>query len=155
MTDSRRGSGWGPYLAEAERNRDAHASIGLVPTAGQLNGHTMVALGARRIVVTYDPETDSIDLLRTVVQLVRLAAVAAARRDATGEIHTAEEKIAEALATLSTIDTIEKAAGAITKSAAKISGESSVLRTEITCLLKQAAAALLGAKEGGASDVAA
>lgn len=155
MTDSCRDSGWGPYLAEAERNREAHASIGVVRSAEQLRGHTMIALGARRVVVAYDPETDSLDLLRTVVQIVRLAAVAAAQRDTSGEIQTAEEKITEALRTLSKIDTIEKAAGAITKSAAKISGESSALRTEITCLLRQAAAALSGAAQERSADVAA
>ena len=155
MTDSRRGSGWGPYLAEAERNRGAQASIGLVRSTDQLNDNTLITLGARRIVVAYDPETDNPDLLRTVVQLVRLAAIAVAQRDNTGEIRTAEEKIDEALATLSKIDSIEKTAGLISKSAIKIGSESGALRTEITRLLKQAATALIGAKADGDSDVAA
>jgi hypothetical protein len=90
-----------------------------------------------------------------VVQLVRLAAIAVAQRDNTGEIRTAEEKIDEALATLSKIDSIEKTAGLISKSAIKIGSESGALRTEITRLLKQAATALIGAKADGDSDVAA
>lgn len=147
MTDSQRGSGWGPYLAEAERNRAAQASIGLVRTPEQLRGSTVMALGARRIVLAYDPEHDRPDLLRTVVQLVRLAAVAA-QRDHTGEIRTAEEKIQEALATLSKIDTIEKTAGLIAKSASTISGEADALRTEVTRLLKQAGAALAAPRGG-------
>jgi hypothetical protein len=154
MTDSQRGSGWGPYLAEAERNRGALASIGLVRSPDQLRGNTLISLGARRIVLAYDAEADSPDLLRTVVQIVRLAAVAAAKRDDDGEIVTAQEKIDEALATLSKIDTIEQTAGLISKSALKISGESGALRTEITRLLRQAAAALVGAKVGS-RDVAA
>ena len=155
MSDSPRSSGWGPYLAEAERNRDAYASIGLVRFAEQLRGHTMIALGARRIVLAYDPETDRPDLLRTVVQVVRLAAVAVAQRAGGGELRIAEEKISAALAALSRIDTIETAAGAISKSAAKISGESGALRLEITCLLRQAAAALSGTADGGTPEVAA
>jgi hypothetical protein len=111
-------------------------------------------LGARRIVLAFDPEADSPDLLRTVVQIVRLAAAAASKRDTDGEIVTAQEKIDEALVTLSKIDTIEQTAGLISKSALKISSESGTLRTEITRLLRQAAAALVGAKASGA-DVAA
>lgn len=155
MTDSHRGAGWGPYLAEAERNRGAYASIGVVRSPEQLDGHVLVALGARRLVLAYDPETDPPDLIRTVVQLVRLAAVAAAHRDATGEIQTAEEKIGAALATLTRIDAIEKAAGSIAKSAVTVSSESGALRTEISCLLKQAAAALVGVQGGGSAEVAA
>jgi hypothetical protein len=130
------------------------ASIGLVRSPDELRGSTMITLGARRIVLAYDPEVDSPDLLRTVVQIARLAAVAAAHRDNAGEIVTAQEKIDEALATLSKIDTIEQAAGLISKSALKITSESGALRTEITRLLKQAAAALVGAK-AGSPDVAA
>jgi len=156
MSDSSRGAGWGPYLAEAERNRSALASIGLVRSRDQLNGNSMISLGARRIVVAYDPESDSPDLLRTVVQLSRLAAIAAARSDNSGEIHAAQEKIDEALVTLGQIDSIDKLASQISKSAIKISGDSGGLRTELTRLLKQAAAALAGVKtEDGASDVAA
>ena len=156
MSDSARGAGWGPYLAEAERNRGALASIGLVRSPDQLNGNSMISLGARRIVLAYDPESDGPDLLRTVVQLSRLAAIAAARSDNSGEIHAAQEKIDEALVTLGKIDSIDKLASQISKSAIKISGDSGGLRTELTRLLKQAAAALAGVKtEGGASDVAA
>ena len=156
MSDSARGAGWGPYLAEAERNRGALASIGLVRSAEQLNGNSVITLGARRIVLAYDPEADSSDLLRTVVQLSRLAAVAAARSDNSGEIHAAQDKIDEALLTLSKIDSIDKLASQISKSAIKISGESDGLRTELTRLLKQAAAALAGANtEVGGADVAA
>lgn len=156
MSDSVRGTGWGPYLAEAERNRGALASIGLVRSAEQLNGNSMITLGARRIVLAYDPEVDSPDLLRTVVQLSRLAAVATARSNNSGEIHAAQEKIDEALVTLGKIDAIDRLASQISKGAIKISGESGGLRTELTRLLKQAAAALAGAKtEGDAPEAAA
>jgi hypothetical protein len=155
MSDSARGAGWADYLAEAERNRSAHASIGVVRSSAQLRGSGLITLGARRIVLAYDPETGSPELLRTVVQLVRLAAVSAARRDSAGQVETAEEKINEALENPTKIDDIEKTAGLISKNALKITSESGVLRTEITRLLKQAAAALVGAKSDGDSDVAA
>jgi hypothetical protein len=99
------------------------------------------------------------------VQLSRLAAIAAARSDNSSEIRSAQEKIDEALVTLGKIDSIDKLASQISKSAIKIGGESGGLRTDLTRMLKQAAAALAGARpddelsdgaaEGGASDVAA
>jgi hypothetical protein len=155
MSDSPRGAGWADYLAEAERNRGAHASIGVVRSSDQLRGSGLITLGARRIVLAYDPENDSPELLRTVVQLVRLAAVSAARRDNAGQVETADEKINEALENLTKIDDIEKTAGLISKNVLKIASDSGVLRTEITRLLKQAAAALVGAKSDGTPDVAA
>ena len=57
MTDSPR-TGWGDYLDEAERNRCAAASLGLVRTIEQNGGQSIRVLGPRRIVMAFDPEHD-------------------------------------------------------------------------------------------------
>jgi hypothetical protein len=73
MTDSAR-SHWSEYLAEAEENRGAHASLGLARSADQLGGQTLMTLGPRRIVLAFDPEQDDLSLVRCVIQLLRQAA---------------------------------------------------------------------------------
>lgn len=155
MSDSHRGGAWGPYLDEAERNRDALASLGLVRSAEQLGGHSLVSLGSRRLVLAFDPETDGVDLLRTVVQLLRLSAEAAARGRSSGEAHLAEEKIAEALAVLGRIDVVAKSAGLIRQHVSTISNEAEGLRVELSRLLTQAQSALGAATGTGADDAAA
>lgn len=47
--------------------------------------------------MTLDPATDDPKLLRTVIQLLRISALTASRREDCDGIHTADEKIAEAL----------------------------------------------------------
>lgn len=142
MSDSDRGGAWGPYLDEAERNRDALASLGVVRSVEQLRGHTLVSLGPRRLVMVFDPEIDSVDLLRTVVQLLRLSAEAAARGRDSGEVHFVEEKIAKAIAVLGRIDKVTKSAGLIRQHAITIGDESESLRGELSRLLTQVRCAL-------------
>jgi len=66
MTDSVR-PGWNDYLDEAERNREATTSLGLVRELSQNAGQSIRVLSARRIVMVFDPATDDAGLLRTVV----------------------------------------------------------------------------------------
>jgi hypothetical protein len=150
MTDSER-SGWSAYLDEAERNRGAIASLGIVRNADQNGGHGLLCLGPRRLVMAFDPETDDVDRLRTAVQLLRLMAQAAARDTAGGEVRIAEEKLSEALITLGRIEKITKTAGSVRQHANTIETESEKLRGELTRLLTQARIAL-GTGFDGASD---
>ncbi len=143
MTDSAR-TGWNDYLDEAERNRSAAASLGLVREPAQNGGHTIRCLGSRRIVLAFDPTTDDSQLLRTVVQLLRIAAISASSRRDVEDIQTAEEKIAEALAMLTKIDDIAHAASSIRKGADKIEGQCTSVQTGLNRLLTQAQAALAG-----------
>lgn len=158
MTDSVR-SGWGDYFDEAERNRDAVASLGLVRAPDQNGGQALRVLGTRRVVMAFDPDVDDPELLRTVVMLLRTVAVAATARTGGAEIATAEEKIAEALVQLGKIDSIKTAANAIQKNATKIDSESTGIRTAIQRLLDEALGALAGASASatsrGTGDVAA
>jgi hypothetical protein len=154
MTDSAR-TGWNAYLDEAERNREAAASLGLVRQTAQNAGHSIRALTGRRIVMAFDPQTDDPSLLRTVVQLLRVAAVAASARQDSGGIRTANERIDEALAVISTIDGIRKAAGSIRKGADTIETQGADLQTTLARLLTQARTALAGAEPLSADALAA
>ncbi len=143
MTDSAR-VGWGDYFDEAERNRTAAACLGLVRTSSQNGDQTIRVLGARRVVMAFDPEQDDPELLRTVVMLLRTVAIAASARTGATEIATAEEKITEALAQLAKIDGVKKLAGSIQQSALKIDSECTGLNAAIRRLLDQALGALAG-----------
>ena len=147
MTDSARTRGWNEYLDEAERNRGAAASLGLVRHTAQNDGSTVRILNARRIVLAFDPATGDPAWLRAVVQLLRLAAVSASARQDREEIHTADEKITEALGMLGKIDDIRKVAGTLRQSAGKIEQQSDDVRTALARLLTQAQSALSVAAE--------
>lgn len=144
MTDSAR-TGWNDYFDEAERNRGAAAALGVVRTPEQNGGQVVRVLGARRVVLAFDPETDDPELLRTAVLLLRTVALAAAVRSGGAEIATAEERIADAVTQLEKLDAIKKLAGGIQKSGAKIETECTALATAIKRLLDEALSALGGA----------
>ncbi|MFX4288308.1 hypothetical protein ACQBJO_06780 [Janibacter sp. G349] len=138
--------GWGDYLDEAERNRGAAASLGLVPTVEENDGHRVRTIGSRRIVMAFDPETDDQSLLHTVICLLRAASVAASTRDDDGEVETARERIGEALDALGRLDEIQKVAGQIKKSGDKVATQADGLQTTLNRLLLQAQTALAGTK---------
>ncbi|WP_210085553.1 Fis family transcriptional regulator [Mycobacterium sp. OAE908] len=154
MTDSAR-VGWAEYLEEAERNRHAGAALGLVRTVEQNGGFSIRTLGARRIVLAYDPTSDDPDLVRTVVMLLRAAALSSNSRRGGEQIVTAEEKISEAVAQLDKIDDIKKAAGSIHKNADKVESACTAIHSGIERLLADALAALTHARGGVAADTAA
>lgn len=135
---------WSTYLAEAERNREAVASLGIVPTATQNQSQTVRVLGPRRLVLAYDPGVDPDDLLRAVVQLLRLSALATASRPAEAGITTAEEHLTAARDLLERLDGIRKHAGVIRKGADSIEAECNSVQTGITRHLGQALDALAG-----------
>lgn len=142
MHDSRQKRAWNAYLDEAERNRQAAGSLGLVPTTVQNEGQSIRVLSARRVVMAFDPLEDDPALLRTVLILLRTAALAAsARLDDTG-VQTAAERIAEALDVLPRVDTIRKLADGIRKNAVKVDTEADTLHTVLNRLLLQAQTAL-------------
>lgn len=144
MHDSTDGRVWNDYLDEAERNREAVASIGIVRNTGQNKGQTIRVLGPRRVVLAFDPATDDADLLRTVMQLVRTSAIAASsRRDVEG-LETAEESIQAAVALLEGINAIRKASGSVRRNADLIDKQCNSVQTGITRHLGEALDALSG-----------
>ncbi|WP_102143526.1 Fis family transcriptional regulator [Mycobacterium hubeiense] len=141
MTDSADRK-WGPYFDEAERNREANASLGIVPTPEQNGGQSIRVLGTRRIVLAFDPHTDDHALLRTVVMLLRASALTASSRRGAEEIATAEEKIDAAIAELNKIDKVKKLASSIQKNANKIETDCTGINAGIQRLLTDALTAL-------------
>ncbi|WP_255799609.1 Fis family transcriptional regulator [Mycobacteroides abscessus] len=141
MTDSADRK-WGPYLDKAERNREAVALLGIVPTAEQNGGQSIRVLGPRRIVVAFDPQSDDPALLRTVIMLLRASALAVSGRRGSEQIATAEEKIGEALAQLSDIEKVKSMASSIQKNATKIENGCTGINATIQRLLTDALAAL-------------
>ena len=90
------------------------ASIGIVRNAEQNKGQTIRVLGSRRVIVAFDPMANDIDLLRTVVQLVRTAALAAsARRDVEGSRRP--RRTSRPLSLLDGINKIRKAWSSVRK----------------------------------------
>jgi len=143
MTDSVRAH-WNDYLDEAERNRQATASLGLVRELSQNAGQSIRALGSRRIVMVFDPACDDASLLRTVVQVLRVGAITAStRRDSEG-LQTAEERITDAQELLKKVNVIRTASGSIRKGADTIDRECNTVQTGVDRLLSQALDALAG-----------
>lgn len=141
MTDSADRK-WAPYFDEAERNREANASLGIVPTAEQNGGQSIRVLGTRRIVLAFDPRSDDRTLLRTVIMLLRASAMTVSSRRGAEEIATAEEKITEAVVQLDKIDKVKKLASTIQKNANKIETDCTSINAGIQRLLTDALAAL-------------
>lgn len=145
MSDSAR-AGWIEYFDEAERNRTAVAALGLVRAVAQNNGRSIRVLGARRIVLAFDPDSDDPELLRTGVMLLRTAAIAAATRRGAHQIATAEEKITEAVVQIEKLDEVKKTASSIQKNATKIENSCTGINSGIQRLLSDALAALTEAR---------
>lgn len=135
---------WGEYLDEAERNREAAASLGLVPSIEENDGQRIRVIGGRRLVLAFDPDNDDTALLHTVLCLLRAASLAVNARDNRGEVTTAKERLDEALEALDRLNTIQKLAGQIRKSSDKIATEGDGLHTTLNRLLLQAQTALAG-----------
>lgn len=154
MTDSNR-KGWIDYLDEAERNRLAGAALGIVRKAEQNGGQSVRVIGARRIVVAFDPDSDDPTLLRTVVMLLRTAALTAMSRRGAAELATAEEKVTEAVTQLQSLDEVKKAAGAIQKNALKMETTCTGISSSIQRLLTDALLALSEARTDATGESAA
>ena len=150
MTDSKR-TRWMDYLDEAERNRDAVASLGLVRTVDQMpDEETLRTFGPRRMVMVFDPQTGDPTLLKAVVQLLRMQATLALSRTGGEHVRTAEEKLTEATACLQRLTEVQKTAGSIRKGAEKIDIDCAGLHTTVQRLLAEAISALGGTYQAAA-----
>jgi hypothetical protein len=150
VVEMHNGSGrrdWNGYLEEAERNRDAVASLGIVPDLAANVGQSLRVLGPRRLVLAYTPGDDE-SLLRSAVVLLRLLALASVRGDAGADLALVRQRLTEATAALSMFAVIRKNAGAILRSVTAIDRDADALETTLHRLLTQAATALEGISPG-------
>ncbi|APE36861.1 hypothetical protein BOX37_26310 [Nocardia mangyaensis] len=141
MTDSPR-SGWLDYLVEAERNRQAAASLGIVRSPEQNGGEVLRVLGPRRVVLAFDPDTDEPDLLRACVLLMRAASAMVVARGGGEQLVTAAEKVQSALSKLEKLATAKKSADVIRREATKIDKTVTDFATEVELVLAEAVTAL-------------
>jgi hypothetical protein len=144
MTDSDTAPrSWNEYLDEAERNRGALVSLGLVRTPEQLAGADRLrCYGPRRFVLAHDPSTDDLSLLHAVLLLLRGQAILAIGRVGNGDLRLAEGKLTEAVGCLERLAEVQKTAGSIRKGADKIDSDCAGLHTSLSRLLAEASAAL-------------
>ena len=104
--------------------------------------------------MAFDPSKDDPELLRTVVQLLRVSALSASSRQDRDEIQTADEKITEAIGLLVKLDEIKEVAGTIRQQAGKVEEQSDDVRTTLNRLLSQAQAAISVASTEATDDAA-
>lgn len=136
---------WSSYLAEAERNRDAVASIGVVRKIEDNKGHLLRVLGPRRVVVAYDPYEDDVDFVRSVVLLMRTVALTHTGRFGVEEIATAHSCIEDARAALTGLDEATRSANAIIGHVDKVNLAVRSTTAAVQRSLQSAITALIGA----------
>ncbi len=133
---------WPRYLEEAERNRGAQASIGIVPARELVPGRELVAvLSSGRAVVAHNPDGDPA-VLRATIQLLLVQAqrrLAAARG---GDLDVADRKIAEARQHLVAMQEVLKAALGVRAGASKVVTGLEGLHATLSQLLEQAQVSL-------------
>jgi hypothetical protein len=94
-----RGTGrdWVSYLDEAERNRGAQASLGVVPSVSEVPGGERIRMfGTTKMIVAYDPNVDDPVILRAVLYILRCQAIDVASRRGSGRARVPAERLAEA-----------------------------------------------------------
>ncbi|OBH47307.1 hypothetical protein A5688_03115 [Mycobacterium mantenii] len=133
---------WPNYLADAERNRGAQASLGIVPTRDLVPGKEMIAiLGPGRAVIAYDVEDDP-GMVRATIQLLVVQAQRRVAEARGGDLGVADRKIAEAHQQLVTMQDILKSALTVRAGASKVVTGLEALHVTLSQLLGQAQAAI-------------
>lgn len=144
MTTTGASRRWAGYLQEAERNREAHASIGIVPSSDLVPGGGVLApVGQHRLVIAVT-EDDDPALLRAACVLLALRA----QRDLVSErsradLTVVDNRLAEAQALLGALTEVLKTATGVKAGAAKVVLGLEGLHETLTRCLSQARSALV------------
>lgn len=129
---------WPSYLADAERNRAAQASLGIVPSRDLVPGKEMIAiLGPGRMVIAHDVDDDP-GLVRAAVQLLVVQAQRRLAEARGGDLGAADRKIAEARQQLVAMQAVLKTALAVRAGANKVVTGLEGLHATMAQLLEQA-----------------
>lgn len=105
--------------------------------------------------LAFDSTADDPDLVRTVVMLLRTAALAATTRRGADQLETAEEKITEALAQLEKLEDVKQTACSIQNNALKIESSCTAITSGIHRLLSDALGSLGDAQASPPADAVA
>lgn len=134
---------WNTYLADAERNREAQCSVGVVPDAHLVPGRSqLTALGSSRIVLALQ-ESDDLGLLRAACLLLILRAQRdAALQRAGSDLGAVDARLAEAQDLLNHMTAVRKIAEDVKAGAGKMATKLEALQESMTRSLMQARAAL-------------
>jgi hypothetical protein len=142
---------WVAYLEEAERNRGAQASLGVVPSIAQVpSGEPILTFPPNRMVMAFDADRDDLCVLRAALLLLRCQAITAASRRGAARTDAAAEKLAEAIELVAKFSTTYKTATLVLNRVGTMATEMDSLRSRIYRLLTDVAHDLKEA--GGAPE---
>ncbi|MFS0884944.1 hypothetical protein [Aeromicrobium sp. 179-A 4D2 NHS] len=135
---------WGSYLAEAERNRGASAALGVVRSIDDNEGRLLRVIGPKRIILAFDPADGDVELLRTVLLLMRTLAMTSSGQFSTSQISTANESIREAMSILESLEDAKRSASAMRGHVDKIEQTITKVISSVNRELHRAVDALAG-----------
>jgi hypothetical protein len=156
MTTTGASRKWSSYLDETERNREAHASLGIVPNPDLVPGGAMLApVGLNRLVVAFGEDGDP-SLLRAACVLLGLRAQRDLMSERAGaDLTVVDNRLAESQQMLVTLTDVIKTATGVKTGAAKVVVGLEALQEALARCLSQARAALVaGAANNPASAAA-
>lgn len=143
---------WNSYLGLAEHNRDAQASLGLVPDRSMVPGRELLAiLTPSRFVMAFDPETDDPAVFRAALQLLNVQAQRQLMATRVGDLAAVDQRIDEARRALLTMQEMIKTAMGVRTGAGKIVAGLELLHDTLGHLLTQAQAGLHDANRSAAA----
>ncbi len=152
MTTTGASRKWPLYLDEAERNREAQASLGIVPRPDLVPGGNLLAsVGGSRIVLSAGEDTDP-GLLRAACVLLVLRAQRDIVAKRGGDLTPVDDRLAEAQNLLDTLAEVLKTAAGVKAGASKVVASLEAVHAAMARCMLQARAALapaLGDASGG------
>lgn len=135
---------WGSYLAEAERNRGASAALGVVRSIDDNEGRLLRVIGPKRLILAFDPADGDVELLRTVLLLMRTLAMTSSGQFSTSQVATANESIREAMSILESLEDAKRSASAMRGHVDKIEQTITKVISSVNRELHRAVDALAG-----------
>lgn len=156
MTTTGSARKWGPYLDEAQRNRDADAAIGVVPSSELVpGGAAMASAGPGRLVMAFDEGAGDVGVLHAAVSLLALHAQRDAARRREGADHAeVDARLLDAERQLAMLADTLKAATGVRAGAAKVVAGIEASQEALSRSLAQARAALRATAPAAAQNVA-
>lgn len=135
---------WGSYLAEAERNRGASAALGVTKSIDDNEGRLLRVIGPKRLILAFDPADGDVELLRTVLLLMRTLAMTSSGQFSTSQVATANESIREAMSILESLEDAKRSASAMRGHVDKIEQTITKVISSVNRELHRAVDALAG-----------
>ena len=129
---------WLEYLDLAERNREAQASLGVVPTCDLVPGAKLLALlSPWRLVLAFNPAVDDPSLFRCALQLLSVQAQRRLADGRLGDVGAADAKLTEAAATLEVMQDLLKTAVTVRNGAGKLVDGLEAIRVSLNLSIDQ------------------